>query len=71
MSRQILSRSDRVAQMTKQEELIAKKKREIIEKQKNAELTKTIAAHMSKCQTNTDINQIKVTTITPETIQNE
>lgn len=46
MSRQ-LSRSDRMAQMSKQEELIAKKKLEILEKQRTAELAKVIAANMS------------------------
>uniref|UniRef100_A0A1L8DFK1 Putative splicing factor arginine/serine-rich 15 isoform x1 n=1 Tax=Nyssomyia neivai TaxID=330878 RepID=A0A1L8DFK1_9DIPT len=39
-----ITRNDRVAQMTKQEEVIAKKKRELIEKQRNAELAKQIAA---------------------------
>ena len=39
-----LSRSDRVAQMTKQEELIAKKRQEIIERQKTSELGKAVAA---------------------------
>lgn len=50
MSRQV-SRSDRMAQMSKQEELIAKKKLEIIEKQRTAELAKVIAANMSKATT--------------------
>lgn len=50
MSRQ-LSRSDRMAQMSKQEELIAKKKLEILEKQRTAELAKVIAANMSKATT--------------------
>lgn len=41
MSRQLNSRRiNRVAQMTMQEELIEKKKREILEKQKAIELTK-------------------------------
>lgn len=42
MSRHQLSRVDRVAQMSIQEEIIAKKKLEIIEKQKTAELAKQV-----------------------------
>ncbi|XP_055696106.1 SURP and G-patch domain-containing protein 1 [Lutzomyia longipalpis] len=39
-----VTRNDRVAQMTKQEEIIAKKKKELVEKQRTAELAKAIAA---------------------------
>lgn len=42
MSRHTLSRIDRVAQMSIQEEIIAKKKLELIEKQKTAELAKKV-----------------------------
>lgn len=52
MSRQTLSRSDRVAQMTKQEELIAKKRQEILEKQKTVELGKAVAAAQSSGNAN-------------------
>lgn len=48
MSRPNLSRNDRMAQMTKQEELIAKKRQEILEKQKTAELAKAVAAAQSE-----------------------
>lgn len=44
MSRHTLSRIDRVAQMSIQEEIIAKKKLELIEKQKTAELAKQVVA---------------------------
>lgn len=44
MSRHTLSRIDRVAQMSLQEEIIAKKKLELIEKQKTAELAKQVVA---------------------------
>lgn len=42
-----LSRVDRFAQMSKQEEVIAKKRQEILEKQKTAELAKQVAAAQS------------------------
>lgn len=55
MSRFNLSRNDRVAQMTKQEELIAKKKLEILEKQKTAELAKqVVAAQGNGCPNSTN-----------------
>lgn len=44
MSRYSLSRIDRVAQMSAQEEIIARKKLEILEKQKTAELAKQVVA---------------------------
>lgn len=44
MSRHSLARIDRVAQMSMQEEIITKKKLEIIEKQRTAELAKQVAA---------------------------
>lgn len=44
MSRHSLSRIDRVAQMSMQEEIIARKKLEILEKQKTAELAKQVVA---------------------------
>lgn len=47
MSRHTLSRIDRVAQMSMQEEIIARKKLEIIEKQKTAELAKQVVAAQS------------------------
>lgn len=47
MSRHSISRMDRVAQMSIQEEIIAKKKLEIIEKQKTAELAKQVVAAQS------------------------
>lgn len=43
MSRHQLSRVDRVAQMSIQEEIIAKKKLELIEKQKTTELAKQVS----------------------------
>lgn len=57
MSRQLLSRSDRVAQMTKQEELIAKKKREILEKQKTAEQLKALTENMTKKTSPSDADE--------------
>lgn len=47
------TRNDRVAQMSKQEEIIAKKKRELIEKQRTAELAKAIAAATNEGNTAT------------------
>ncbi|XP_055850073.1 SURP and G-patch domain-containing protein 1 isoform X1 [Episyrphus balteatus] len=47
MSRQHLSRVDRFAQMSKQEEVIAKKRQEILEKQRTTELAKQVAAAQS------------------------
>lgn len=44
MSQRPASRIDRFAQMSKQEELIAKKRQEILEKQRTAELAKAVAA---------------------------
>lgn len=48
MSRQFLiSRSDRKISMAIQEEIINKKKREILEKQKTAELVKVVTSKMT------------------------
>lgn len=48
MSRQFLvSRSDRKISMALQEDLIIKKKREILEKQKTAELVKVVTSKMT------------------------
>lgn len=55
MSRHQLSRVDRVAQMSIQEEIIAKKKLELIEKQKTTELAKQVVA----AQTGNSKNQSK------------
>uniref|UniRef100_A0A1I8PJC7 G-patch domain-containing protein n=1 Tax=Stomoxys calcitrans TaxID=35570 RepID=A0A1I8PJC7_STOCA len=44
MSQRPASRIDRFAQMSKQEELIAKKRQEILEKQRTAELAKAVVA---------------------------
>lgn len=44
MSRHSLSRIDRVAQMSMQEDIIARKKMAILEKQKTAELAKQMVA---------------------------
>ncbi|GAB0086661.1 G-patch domain-containing protein [Sergentomyia squamirostris] len=59
-----ISRNDRVAQMTKQEEIIAKKKLELVEKQKTAELAKQIAAATNEGNTS------QVTTSTSATPRN-
>lgn len=48
MSRHALSRVDRVAQMSIQEEIIARKKLEILEKQRTAELAKQVVAAQSR-----------------------
>uniref|UniRef100_A0A1B0D1G0 Uncharacterized protein n=1 Tax=Phlebotomus papatasi TaxID=29031 RepID=A0A1B0D1G0_PHLPP len=58
------TRNDRVAQMSKQEEIIAKKKRELIEKQRTAELAKAIAAATNEGNTATS------TSATPATPRN-
>lgn len=47
MSQRNSSRIDRFAQMSKQEEIIAKKRQEILEKQRTAELAKAVAAAQS------------------------
>lgn len=47
MSQRNSSRIDRYAQMSKQEEIIAKKRQEILEKQRTAELAKAVAAAQS------------------------
>lgn len=47
MSRNGMTRSDRVAQMTKQEELIAKKRQEIEEKMRTRTLAKAVAEAQS------------------------
>lgn len=44
MSQRNSSRIDRFAQMSKQEEIIAKKRQELLEKQRTAELAKAVAA---------------------------
>ncbi|XP_030375782.1 formin-like protein 20 isoform X2 [Scaptodrosophila lebanonensis] len=44
-------RVDRFAQMTKQEEIIAKKRQEILEKQRTAQLAKAVAAAQTHAQT--------------------
>lgn len=44
MSRHSVSRVDRVAQMSAQEEIIARKKLEILEKQRTAELARQVVA---------------------------
>ncbi|XP_059611617.1 SURP and G-patch domain-containing protein 1 [Phlebotomus argentipes] len=58
------SRNDRVAQMTKQEEIIAKKKRELVEKQRTAELAKAIAAATNEGNKSTDTTETS-TSATP------
>uniref|UniRef100_A0A1A9Z8H3 Uncharacterized protein n=1 Tax=Glossina pallidipes TaxID=7398 RepID=A0A1A9Z8H3_GLOPL len=47
MSQRNTARVDRFAQMSKQEELIAKKRQEILEKQRTSELAKAVAAAQS------------------------
>ncbi|XP_023297545.2 putative uncharacterized protein DDB_G0271606 isoform X2 [Lucilia cuprina] len=47
MAQRNSSRIDRFAQMSKQEEIIAKKRQEILEKQRTAELAKAVAAAQS------------------------
>lgn len=54
MSRHTLSRMDRVAQMSIQEEIIAKKKLELIEKQKTVELAKKVVAAQSAVKSKKD-----------------
>ncbi|XP_016948946.1 SR-related and CTD-associated factor 4 isoform X1 [Drosophila biarmipes] len=55
-------RVDRFAQMTKQEEIIAKKRQEILEKQKTAQLAKAVAAAQNlAAQLKTETPAVKVT----------
>lgn len=54
MSRHTLSRMDRVAQMSIQEEIIAKKKLELIEKRKTVELAKKVVAAQSTIKSKKD-----------------
>lgn len=63
MSRHTLSRIDRVAQMSMQEEIIARKKLEIIEKQKTAELAKQVVAAQSNSSGKSAIKKEKPTTV--------
>jgi len=54
-------RVDRFAQMTKQEEIIAKKRQEILEKQKTAQLAKAVAAAQNlAAQLKTETPAVKV-----------
>lgn len=52
------ARIDRFAQMTKQEEIIAKKRQEILEKQRTAQLAKAVAAAQSlAAKLKSDVNE--------------
>ncbi|XP_061399201.1 protein diaphanous homolog 1 [Musca vetustissima] len=59
MSQRPASRIDRFAQMSKQEELIAKKRQEILEKQRTAELAKKVVAQQMANKLKNDIEAEK------------
>ncbi|XP_073839243.1 uncharacterized protein isoform X2 [Musca autumnalis] len=59
MSQRPASRIDRFAQMSKQEELIAKKRQEILEKQRTAELAKKVVAQQLANRLKNDIEAEK------------
>lgn len=48
MPRVNFTRTDRIAQMSKQEQLIAQKRQQILEKQRTLQMAKQIAAEASK-----------------------
>lgn len=62
------ARIDRFAQMTKQEEIIAKKRQEILEKQRTAQLAKAVAAAQSlAAKMKSDVNGIEASEEISET----
>lgn len=62
------ARIDRFAQMTKQEEIIAKKRQEILEKQRTVQLAKAVAAAQTlAAKMKSDINGTETTEVINET----
>ncbi|XP_018803692.1 PREDICTED: SURP and G-patch domain-containing protein 1 [Bactrocera latifrons] len=62
------ARIDRFAQMTKQEEIIAKKRQEILEKQRTAQLAKAVAAAQTlAAKMKSDVNSTETTEVISET----
>lgn len=71
MAQRNSSRIDRFAQMSKQEEIIAKKRQEILEKQRTAELAKAVAAAQTLAAKLKVVNDEVPTTPVEKPVQEE